>query len=415
MVAPRRSGFFSHSYFLPVRAWRSRTWFQRSSSTAIAGSRPTPFAPACSPSRATFTIRRRWNATSTPCGTPDISTICASSASRLAKGWIIHVYVKEKPTIREIKYTGLEFGFAERRSRQVQGTEGRPDAGKPVRSDQGEARRSGDQAIAGRARPPVRHRALGSAAHSSGRRGADVRREGRSQGQSRQDQVRRQQGAQQSRTAERDEEPEAHRHPALHLPGEPVRAHLRLHQADGRRRARALLLPDQGLLQGAGRRSQDPDPRHQRRQVVLPVQVVARQGRRYHHAGGRRPALPSEGDHLHRQQGGDEHARRCARCSRSKTATSSTPRPSAKVWRRCAKPTPRWATSTSLLFRTPRPTTRSGPSACASIWTKASSSTSAASSSRATPPRATRSFAANWRWKKARSTTAICGSSACCA
>ena len=53
----------------------------------------------------------------------------------------------------------LEFGFAERRAGQVQGTKGRADAGEPIRSDQGEARGGGDQAIAGGARPPVRHRA----------------------------------------------------------------------------------------------------------------------------------------------------------------------------------------------------------------------------------------------------------------
>ena len=42
------------------------------------------------------------------------------------KGWIIHVYVKEKPTIREIKYGRLEFGLSERRPRQIQGAQGRP-------------------------------------------------------------------------------------------------------------------------------------------------------------------------------------------------------------------------------------------------------------------------------------------------
>ena len=237
---------------------------------------------------------RAWNATSTPCGTPAISTICASSANDSAKGWIIHVYVKEKPTIREIKYAGLSSvsqsdvldKFKEQKVGLTQ--ESQYD---PTKVKRAEVVIKQLLAAHGHQFATVRSevRPIPPAAVV-----ADLRGERRPEGQGRQDQVRRQQGDQESRAAKRDEEPEAHRHPALDLPGEPVRAHLRFHQADGRRRARSLLLPDQGLLQGAGWRSQDADPRHQRRQVVLPVQVVAGQSGRYHAAGGRRPALPVE-------------------------------------------------------------------------------------------------------------------------
>ena len=37
-----------------------------------------------------------------------------------AKGWILHIYVKERPTIREINYTGLKRDFDQRRARPVQ-------------------------------------------------------------------------------------------------------------------------------------------------------------------------------------------------------------------------------------------------------------------------------------------------------
>ena len=52
----------------------------------------------------------------------------------------------------------------------------------------------------------------------------------------------------------------------------------------------------------------------------------------------------------------------CDRCSRSRMATSSMPRPSAKVWTTCAKHMPLWATSTSLRCPTPSPTTRKSSS-----------------------------------------------------
>ena len=117
-----------------------------------------------------------------------------------------------------------------------------------------------------------------------------------------------QQGDQVARTADRDEEPEAHRHSALDLPGKPVLQDLRLDQAERRRRARPLLLPDEGLLQSAGCRSQDQDSRHASA-VVLAVQQEARQSGRHHHAGGRGRAVPPERDHVHRQQGRLRHPR----------------------------------------------------------------------------------------------------------
>ena len=32
------------------------------------------------------------------------------------KGWVLHIYVKERPTIREINYVGPECGFDQRRA-----------------------------------------------------------------------------------------------------------------------------------------------------------------------------------------------------------------------------------------------------------------------------------------------------------
>ena len=47
------------------------------------------------------------NAISTHSGIPATLRTSASSANRVAKGWILHIYLKERPTIREINYTGL--------------------------------------------------------------------------------------------------------------------------------------------------------------------------------------------------------------------------------------------------------------------------------------------------------------------
>ena len=104
-----------------------------------------------------------------------------------AKGWIIHVYVKEKPTIREIKYVGLSSvsqsdvldKFKERKVGLTQ--ESQYDPTKVKRAE------VVHQGIAGRARPPVRHRPLGSAPHPSRRRRPDLRGEGRPQGEGRKD------------------------------------------------------------------------------------------------------------------------------------------------------------------------------------------------------------------------------------
>ena len=191
------------------------------------------------------------------------------------KGWIIHVYVKEKPTIREIKYVGLSSvsqsdvldKFKELKVGLTQ--ESQYD---PTKVKRAEVVIKQLLAAHGRQFATIRSevRPIPPAAVSLTfvvKEGPKVK-VGRIKFEGNK-------ALQQSRAAERHEEPEADRHSAFHLPGEPVRAHLRFHQAVGRRGTRALLLSDQGLLQGAGRRSEDADPRHQRRPLVLPVQIVA--------------------------------------------------------------------------------------------------------------------------------------------
>ena len=205
-----------------------------------------------------------------------------------AKGWIIHVYVKEKPTIREIKYIGLSSvsqsdvldKFKEQKVGLTQESQYDPTKVKHAEVVIKELLAAhGHQFATVRSEvrpiPPAAVALTFVVKEGPKVKVGKIKFEGNKAIKS-------------ARTAQRDEEPEAHRHSALHLPGEPVRAHLRLHQAERRRRTRPLLLPDQGLLQGAGRRSQDADPRHQRRHVVFAVQVVPRQSRRHHHAGGRR-------------------------------------------------------------------------------------------------------------------------------
>ena len=147
--------------------------------------------------------------------------------------------------------------------------------------------------------------------------------------------------------------------PALDLPGEPVPAHLRLDQAERRRRARSLLLPDQGLLQGAGRRSQDADPRHQRREVVLPLQVVAGQGRRHHHARSKKASSYRLKEITFTGNKAVKNTRGLRSLFKIKDGdifdTEADPQGPREP---CARRTPRWATSTSRRSRTPTPTTR---------------------------------------------------------
>ena len=133
------------------------------------------------------------------------------------KGWIIHVYVKEKPTIREIKYTGLSSvsqsdvldKFKERKVGLTQ--ESQYD---PTKVKRAEVVIKELLAAHGHQFATV---TLGGASDSSGCGRPDLRGEGRPEGQGGQDHLRGQQGDQVARTAERDEEPEADRHSALDL------------------------------------------------------------------------------------------------------------------------------------------------------------------------------------------------------
>ena len=121
-------------------------------------------------------------------------------------------------------------------------------------------------------------------------------------------------------------------------------------------------------------------------------------------------ALSSEGNHLHRQQGGDQTSRRLRALFKFKDGDIF----DTEAMRKGLDNLRKAYAALGYINFTPVPTRcrrrEEAPSACRSIWTKANSSSSAALSSRATRRPATKSFAANWRWKKARSTTAICGS-----
>ncbi len=116
-------------------------------------------------------------------------TICGLSAKQSSKGWIIHVYVKEKPTVREIKYTGLNSvtqsdmldKFKEQKVGLTQ--ESQYD---PTKVKHAEVVIKQLLAAHGHQFATV---TLGSAAHSSGRGVVDLRGERRTEGQSRQDQV----------------------------------------------------------------------------------------------------------------------------------------------------------------------------------------------------------------------------------
>ena len=143
--------------------------------------------------------RRPWSATSTPCGTPATSKTSASSANRLPKAGAFIVYVKERPTIREINYTGLSSvsnsdvldRFKERKVGLS--VESQYD---PTRIKKAEVTIKKLLSEHGRQFATDPHR---SATDSSGRGGHHVRGEGRPEGQSRQDHIRGQQEHQESR------------------------------------------------------------------------------------------------------------------------------------------------------------------------------------------------------------------------
>ena len=52
-------------------------------------------------------MSRRSSATSMRSGIPATLKTSASSVKRAPRGWVLHIYVKERPTIREINYVGL--------------------------------------------------------------------------------------------------------------------------------------------------------------------------------------------------------------------------------------------------------------------------------------------------------------------
>ena len=166
---------------------------------------------------------RRWSATSIPCGTPAISTTCASSAKPLAKGWIIHVYVKEKPTIREIKYVGLSSvsqsdvldKFKERKVGLTQ--ESQYDPTKVKRAEvvikellAAHGRQFATVRSEVRPIPPAAVGLTFVVKEGPKVKVGKITFEGNK-------------ALRVARTAQRDEEPEAHRHSALHLPGKPLR------------------------------------------------------------------------------------------------------------------------------------------------------------------------------------------------
>ena len=88
---------------------------------------------------------------------------------------------------------------------------------------------------------------------------------------------------------------------------------------------------------------------------------------------------------------------------------------SPRAWKTCAKLMVRRASSTLPPFLTPILTTKKRSSILSSTSMRASSFLCGVSSSRATQPRATKSFAAKSSFRKGRSTTRSSGNSACCA
>ena len=105
------------------------------------------------------------------------------------------VYVKEKPTIREINYTGLNaVSQSLTYSGTTQKSQGRRHRRKPVRPHPRQARRSRPAGASQRARPPVRQHQVGNKDAAPRRRLADVQHQGRPHRQSRQNRFRRQQG-----------------------------------------------------------------------------------------------------------------------------------------------------------------------------------------------------------------------------
>ncbi len=82
-------------------------------------------------------------------------------------GLIVRFVVTERRVIRSIEYPGAKSRHRLRNSGPLQGTQGRPQRGIAVRSQQDPARLRGPQGIPRRARPPVRHRRSADRADSA--------------------------------------------------------------------------------------------------------------------------------------------------------------------------------------------------------------------------------------------------------
>ena len=109
---------------------------------------------------------------------------------------------------------------------------------------------------------------------------------------------------------------------------------------------------DQGILQGHCGRPEDEDARRERDCLVFSVRAPARQGGGHHGPGGRGRPLPAEGDHLHGEQGADQHGRAAPPVQDQGRRLVQPHAMSARDWMSCARPTARWATSTRPTFRT---------------------------------------------------------------
>ena len=87
------------------------------------------------------------SAISTPCGIPDYFDDIRFEREQTPKGWIIHVYVKERPTIRDIDYVGLNSVSKSDVLDRFKEAKVGLSPGEPIRSHQGEegrGRRSRD-------------------------------------------------------------------------------------------------------------------------------------------------------------------------------------------------------------------------------------------------------------------------------
>ena len=131
------------------------------------------------------------------------------------KGIILNVFVRERPTIREINYKGNNSvstsDILDRFKKEKVGlsVEGQFDPTKIKRAE------AVLREIAGGARPPVRHHQDGSEDDSSGLGAGELQHQGRPGGEGGQDHVHGQSAPERAVSAPLDEEPEADRHSLL--------------------------------------------------------------------------------------------------------------------------------------------------------------------------------------------------------